>query len=215
MKLRLLPILCLVVTFASASAQAPAAKLVAEVDLDRIAIDVLKEMHNKGAELYNAGEPSGCLKIYGTALLTVKPFLKHRPAIQKSIDDGIAEVEKAEGAKLQAFKMHGLIEKIRADLQKPESAAEPGPPVLSGTITLDGKKLADATITVSSGKRAFTTSTNAEGIYTFADSLPPGDYAAIVTGAGVPEHYRTVGSAGIAIKVTPGKNTGDVALIAK
>ncbi len=214
MKLRFVPLLTLVF-LASASAQQPGAKSVAEGELDRIAIDVLKEMHNKGAELYNAGEPSGCLKIYGTALLTVKPFLKHRPSIQKSIAAGIAEVEKAEGLKLQAFKMHELVEKIWADLQKPELLAESVATGLSGTITLDGKKLADATITVSSGKRAFTTSTNFEGGYTFADPLPPGDYAAIVTGAGVPEHYRTVGTAGIAIKVTPGKNTGDVALIAK
>ena len=214
MKLRLVPILALVF-LSSASAQQPGAKSVGEGDLVRIAIDVLKEMHNRGAELYNAGEPSGCLKIYGTALLTVKPFLKHRPSIQKSIDAGIADVEKSEGAKLQAYKMHELIEKIRSDLQKREPAGETGPTVLSGTITLDGKKLAEATITVTSGKRAFTTSTNTEGVYSFADSLPPGDYSAIVTGAGVPEHYRTVGSAGIVIKVVAGKNTGDVALIAK
>ncbi len=215
MQLRLVTILCLVFTLSPASAQQTAVKPVVESDLDRIAIDVLKEMHNKGAELYNAGEPAGCLKIYGTALLSVKPFLKHRPSIQKSIDAGMVDVEKAEGSKLQAFKLHELIEKIRADLQKPESAGVTGPPELSGTITLDGKKLADASITVSSGKRSFTASTNAEGVYTFADPLPPGDYAAIVTGAGVPENYRTVGSAGIVIKVAAGKNTGDVALIAK
>jgi len=215
MKHRLFAILGLVLTLSSASARQQVAKPVAEGDLDRVAIDVLKEMHNKGAELYNSGEPSGCLKIYGTALMTVKPFLKHRPSIQKSIDAGIAEAEKAEGLKLQAFKMHELIEKIRADLQKPEQLAESVATGLSGTVTLDGKKLADATITVVSGTRAFTTSTNAEGAYSFADRLPSGDYAAIVTGAGVPERYRTVGSAGIAIKVIPGKNTGDMALIGK
>ena len=246
MKLRLVPILGLVLTLASASAQQPGAKPVAEGDLDRIAVEVLKEMHNKGAELYNAGEPSGCLKIYGTALLTVKPFLKHRPSIQKSIDAGIAEVEKADGLKLQAFKMHELIEKIRADLLPgtekpavPERPVAPQPSTLSGTLTLDGKPYSGVTVAIAGGKRAFAATTDSEGNFTIADSIPPGAYAVVVTGpvlfpalerksprdpgttfyleTGVvpPAKYQSTETSGLVVSIGPGKNVAAFALLSK
>mgnify|MGYP002780462094 CR=1 FL=1 len=86
-------------------------------DPDRLVIDALKDVHNKGAELYNAGDSPGCYRMYQGALLAVRPFLAHRPAIQKAIDDGLADVAKTEGVKIQAFRLHEVIEDVRGKLK--------------------------------------------------------------------------------------------------
>jgi len=185
-------------------------------DLDGIAVEVFKEMHNRGAELYNAGDASGCLKVYATALLTAKPFLKHRPAIQKAIDDGLADAEKADGAKLQAFALHKLFVKVRADLEAEAVSVEaPKAAQMTGTLTLDAKPLADAVVTLAGVTRAFTATTDAGGKFAFTDALPPGGYTAIVTGAGVPEKYGITTASGITVDLAAGKNVRDLALNSK
>jgi hypothetical protein len=98
------------------------------VDPDRTALDVLKEVHNRGAELYNLQRPSECLAMYDGALRVVRPFLAHRPAIQKTITDGLAEVTKTAGAKLQAFRLHEIIEEVRVALKLEVRKAETGRP---------------------------------------------------------------------------------------
>lgn len=91
---------------------------VATLDLDRIAVNVLRDVHNQGAELYNTGDPTGCLRIYQSAITTARPFLAHHADIQKMIDDSIADIERTDGIKMQAFKMHELIEGVRSELKK-------------------------------------------------------------------------------------------------
>src|SRR5438874_2290744 len=65
--------------------------------LDRKGVDgqvytLLRGVINHGAELFN--EPNhdhnGCYRLYEGALQAVRPFLDHRPALQKAIDDGLA-----------------------------------------------------------------------------------------------------------------------------
>jgi hypothetical protein len=192
-------------------AQPPATKSVPESELDRIAIDVLKEMHNKGAVLYNAGDTAGSLKVYNTTLLSVKPFLKHRPAIQKAIETGLTEVEKSDTVKLQAYRLHELIERIRADL-KP---AKKRPP-LTGVLKLDGQPLAKATITIAGKGRAFTTVCDAEGKYSYTDELPYGEYTVIVTGPQVPAKFNLSETSGLLLEIAPGpENTRDLELKSK
>ncbi len=201
----------------SASAQTP--KAIPARELDVIALDVFKEMHNRGAELYNAGDPTGCLKVYATALLTAKPFLKHRPAMQKAIEAGLAEAEKADGAKLQAFGLHKHLVKLRTDLEADLAGAEVPAPALpaqcAGVLTLNGKPVALASITLAGNARAFTATTDAEGRYAFADALPPGRYDVIVTGASVPAKYAQSDTSGIVFELAVEKNAGDLALQSK
>src|SRR5262245_24890563 len=53
--------------------------------LDRRVYDVLREVHNQGADLYNAGDPAGCYRMFQGAMITVRPLLDHRPEQQKFI----------------------------------------------------------------------------------------------------------------------------------
>jgi hypothetical protein len=198
----------------SSAAQTPLASSPRE--LDTIALEVFKEMHNRGAELYNAGDATGCLKVYATALLTAKPFLKHRPAIQKLIDDGLAEAEKADGAKLQAFGLHKLFLQVRAELETaPAKVEEPKSAQMFGVLTLDGKPVTGASITIAWKDRAFTATTDAEGKFAFTDALPLGKYAVIITGAAVPVKYGSTETTDLAITVVAGKNVSDLALKSK
>lgn len=110
----LLPLLLLPAAVAVAQ---PPAKPSAFPDLNKLAVEVLRVQHDRGADLYNAGDAAGAVKVYETALGTVSPFLAHHPAIQKAIADGMLDARKADGEKVRAFKLHELIEQVRADLR--------------------------------------------------------------------------------------------------
>lgn len=191
-------------------------------ELNKRAVDILRDMHDAGRDFYNAGDAAGTLRVYQTALRTVAPFVAHHPAIQKAIADGLVEAEKLDGDKARAFKLHEVIEQVRADLRaairkldeeptpKPKDPVEPkpkDPPVakaaLSGVLTFRGKPpMAGAEVTIVSlnlpAPRVFTAKTDAEGKFTFA-TLPPAEYAVIVTGAGVLAKYQTTDTSGLRI----------------
>lgn len=105
------------------------------VDPDRLVLDALKDIHNRGAELYNAQRPAECLAMYDGALRVARPFLAHHPAIQKTIADGLAEVAKTNGAKLQAFRLHEIIEEVRValklEVRKADTGRAPGDPLVT------------------------------------------------------------------------------------
>jgi hypothetical protein len=161
-------------------------------ELDRLAIDVLKELHDRGADLYNAADASSAVRLYEGSLRTIRPFLAHRPKVQERITTGLADVAKLDGAKSMGFRLHELIEQVRADLR---TEAKPGTnatasktpaaiAALSGTIQLNGKPLADSTITIVSLDlplpRVFTTRSNSDGQYKFPSPIPAGRYVGIV-----------------------------------
>jgi len=212
----------LAVLASPARSEPPTPKPTPAQELDRIALDVFKEMHNQGAALYNADDTAGCLKVYRTALLSVKPFLKHRPAIQNGIEKGLAEAEKIDGPKAQAFRLHELIVQVRTDLKvesdkpaPPERPPDSPPSTVTGSITLDGQPLAGASVTFAGGKRAFTAITDAGGRYAVTDPIPPGQYAVIVTGAAVPAKFHTTDTSGLVLEVMAGKNNQDLRLQSK
>lgn len=185
----------------------------AQTDLDQIVVSILKEVHNRGAELYNRGDAAGCYRMYEGALVTVKAFLAHRPATQKIIDNGLTEVAKTDGAKIQAFRLHEVIEQVRGELKtesktlegstpdpmptvkevipapKPKSEA-PKPPAtdatVSGAVTLLGKPLTDCEVTIVSmtlSKPRVFTAKVEAGQYKFDGPIPLGKYVVIVTGS--------------------------------
>lgn len=102
-------------------------------DLDKVAVEVLKDLHNRGADLYNAADAAGAVRLYDTTLRAVGPFLSHRPKVQAAIADGLAEAARLDGAKAQAYRLHELIDQVRNDLKAAIAAdAEPKPAVKKG-----------------------------------------------------------------------------------
>src|SRR3954452_13389277 len=81
---------------------------------DKLVVDSLKEVHNRGADLYNTGKDFvGAHRLYEGGLLAVRPLLGHRPDEQKAIDEGLAAAEKEADPARKAFMLHETIEKVR------------------------------------------------------------------------------------------------------
>lgn len=73
----------------------------------------LREMHNKGADLYNGGDPGGCYRVFQGGLLTAKGVLTYRPEVQKLIEERMADADKEASLPRRAFALHQLIEDVR------------------------------------------------------------------------------------------------------
>jgi hypothetical protein len=89
---------------------------------DKLVVDALREVHNKGADLFNTKkEFEGAYRMYHGALLTVRPLIGHRPEAQKMIEEGLAAAEKESNLAQRAFRLHETIEAVRSNLK-----GEPG-----------------------------------------------------------------------------------------
>ena len=92
---------------------------------DKMLADTLKEVHNKGADLYNGGDANGCYRMFEGALTTARPFLAHRADLQKAIDAAIAKAEGMSNITQRAFVLHEAIESVRDKLKGTAPAAKP------------------------------------------------------------------------------------------
>lgn len=121
---------------ASAAAQEP--KLPDARAFDKLVSDSLRDVHDKGATIYNDDKDfAGTFRLYQGALATVRPLLAHRPAAQKLIDTGLATADKVPDAEgkpdfaRKAFVLHETIEAVRKELKtgftvpKPEDKKPP------------------------------------------------------------------------------------------
>src|SRR5437868_12992247 len=63
-------------------------------DLDRQIYALLKNVINKGADLYTIdGDRAGCYRLYEGSLMTLRPLLAHHPDLQKAIDASFTKAE--------------------------------------------------------------------------------------------------------------------------
>jgi hemoglobin len=143
-------LLSLTVCLAALIAVAPA---VAATDadakpLDRAALDqqiykTLRDVINKGADLYNNGDQNGCYRLYEGAVLALQPLLDHRPEIQKAITKGVDNARRNPDLSRRAFVLRDVIDQIRNDInpKKPEEGGKKAnegakPPVAGGSKTV-------------------------------------------------------------------------------
>lgn len=96
--------------------------------LERQLSDALRDAHDRGADLYNAGDTAACYRIFQGGLLVARGMLAEYPKLQKAIADGLAEAERETAVGKRAFVLHELIEKVRTDLR---TAAKKGPEALT------------------------------------------------------------------------------------
>ena len=223
---------------ASLPAQEP--KLPDAKAFDKLVVDTLRDIHNRGADLYNTRrEFEGTYRMYQGALIAVRPLLAHRNEAQKMIDEGLRASEKESNLAQKAFRLHEAIEAVRAHLKgepvkkteeklpeakKPENgnstlqapAGKGGGPGFRGKVTLNGKPLAGgevAFISLDKPKPAvFSARIQADGQYAPLDVVPPGKYVVIVTGAGVPERYHLTTTSGLMAEVQPPPSVFDINL---
>jgi hypothetical protein len=92
--------------------------------IDKMVLDTLRDVINRGADLYNGGEWTGCYRLYEGALRTVKPFLKHRPNLQKAIDEGLVNAQNDPVSWRRAFVLRAVLDKIRKEVRPPKEEPE-------------------------------------------------------------------------------------------
>lgn len=114
----------------SADAQDP--KLPDVRAFDKMVSDSLRDVHDKGATIYNDEKDfAGAFRLYEGALAAVRPLLAHRPAAQKLIDTGFATADKVPDAEgkpdfaRKAFVLHETIEAVRRELKAGFTAPKP------------------------------------------------------------------------------------------
>ncbi len=82
--------------------------------LDKSVFKALHDVIDHGADLFNInGDYAGCYRVYEAGLITVKPFLAHRPDVQKTIDQGLAEAAKKHRVIDRAFALRKVLAQVR------------------------------------------------------------------------------------------------------
>ncbi len=81
----------------------------------------LFEVIGRGVEMFNKqADPAGCARLYEGALLAVKPLLGHRPALQKTIEQGIAKARRESTWEDSAFAYRAVLDEVRATINSPK-----------------------------------------------------------------------------------------------
>ncbi|MSR53687.1 MAG: carboxypeptidase regulatory-like domain-containing protein [Gemmataceae bacterium] len=189
--------------------------------LDKQISEALRDVHDRGADLYNGGEIAGGYRIYQGGLVVAKGLLGHRPEVQKLISTGLAKADREETVARKAFVLHELIEQVRVELRitvekGPEKLAVPPREVkpelkpmasvgeittgVLGRVLWQGMPVGGAEVLyVSHGRlppKVYETTTGTQGVYVIAD-LEPGKYIVIIfpgpmsTVKKLPERYAT------------------------
>src|SRR5262245_28316163 len=87
----------------------PAAWAQEPKSLDRQISEALRDVHDHGRELYNAGDTASCYRMFQGGLVVARGLLGHRPDLQKAIADGMAAAERETLVGKRAFLLHELI----------------------------------------------------------------------------------------------------------
>ncbi len=183
---------------------------ITHTDLDRMVLETLKEIHNRGAASYNAGDHISAFRLYEGAIITVKPFLGHRPKIQALIADGVEQVDKAiMDPKVKAFRLHEVIEQVRADLKAELKLTLPTLATISGKVTLAGQPLGGVALAytaIGAKSSSASATTVADGSFTVLAGLPAGAYTVTLLGNSVPVKFAKIETSPIKVEFKPGAN---------
>jgi hypothetical protein len=175
--------------------------------LDKAIHESLDAVINHGADLYNKyADYAGCYHTYRAGLITIKPFLAHRPDLQKTIEDGLAAAEERGRVQARAFALNKVLFNVRKQVAQRSSAVagkvgpdkgsgdkgvteeKTSPPAqkmarISGKITYKGKPVTGfwyVTFVSATDKHTFSTYIRADGTYAFKTPLPPGTFTVAI-----------------------------------
>jgi hypothetical protein len=174
---------------------------------DKQASEALREVHDRGRELYNAGDAAAGYRMYQGGLIVARGLLGHRADVQKLISDGMADAERQSSVTRRAFLLHELIEKVRLELRgrKPGEALTVPPREVNpgrkpdskpagavgevregvvGRVLWQGKPVAGVDVLfVTLGRlepKVYETTTGAQGVYAIPN-LAAGRYVVLIT----------------------------------
>ncbi|MFM7150700.1 MAG: hypothetical protein ACKO23_12735, partial [Gemmataceae bacterium] len=77
---------------------------------------VIREVINRGADLYNSGDHAACYRFFEGSILALRPFLAHLPNSQKALTSALSAAEKDPVVWRRAFTLRNALDRLRADL---------------------------------------------------------------------------------------------------
>jgi len=77
---------------------------------------VIREVINRGADLYNSGDHAACYRFFEGSILALRPFLAHLPNSQKALTSALSAAEKDPVVWRRAFTLRNALDKMRSDL---------------------------------------------------------------------------------------------------
>ena len=90
--------------------------------------DALRDVINRGADLFNSGDQNGCYRLFQGALMMSAPQLDQYPDLQKAIQAGLADAERQGSIGARAFALRRLLDDARARVNpSPKKPAETKP----------------------------------------------------------------------------------------
>jgi hypothetical protein len=92
--------------------------------LEKQVSDALREVHDRGRELYNAGDTAAGYRMYQGGLLVAHGVLPQRADVQRIILNGLVDAEREPSVAKRAFLLHEVIEKVRVELRSATRKAE-------------------------------------------------------------------------------------------
>jgi hypothetical protein len=109
---------------------------------DQRLFDTLRDVINRGADLYNSGDPNGCYRLFQGALMVARPQFDHRPDLQKTIDAALEEAGRMSSMGARAFALHRVLNETRAKID-PKKPAEMKPVTKKPTDNKPTSKIPD------------------------------------------------------------------------
>src|SRR5215210_2700545 len=91
---------------------------------ERQVADALREVHDRGRELYNAGDTAAGYRMYQGGLLVAHGVLSQRADVQRIILNGLIDADREPSVARRAFLLHEVIEKVRVELRSATRKAE-------------------------------------------------------------------------------------------
>jgi hemoglobin len=96
--------------------------------LDKRIYDVLRDIINTGADLFNNhNEILGCYRLYQGSLMSIRPLLADHPDLQDQIERALADTEKMTSLEKRARALNTTLQEVRKKL-KPAGSAVPDVP---------------------------------------------------------------------------------------
>jgi len=105
---------------------------------------VLRDVINRGADLFNQGDHRGCYYLFQGALMTARSQLGHHPDVQKIIDDSLSGSDPSASMGRRAWALRGVLDQVREKINpNPSKPAERQAPKPQGEGRSETKKKMD------------------------------------------------------------------------
>src|SRR5262249_49527450 len=85
-------------------------------DLDAALYRTLRDVINRGVDLYRRDDHAACYRLYEGSLMTMKPLLEQRPGLQKEIDRRLEGARRDPLMWRRAFTLRSALDKVREEL---------------------------------------------------------------------------------------------------